>query len=187
MNWMRKHIHGAKPPDYAKSVLSRYRLGIKAGGAIAGVRVVPTLDSCSACLALGGRIYDPDTAPLIPVAHCANLVGCRCAYAAVMAYEMVGWQVDHRPKGTDYADSVLARYRLGFKAGGAIGGVRVVAAEDGCPACQALVGSVYDPSKAPRIPVASCTSAGGCRCAYATVMAYNVPGSRGSSGTPAQG
>src|SRR5258708_18427461 len=98
MNWMRQHTRGAKPPGYAKSVLSRYRLGIKAGGAIAGVRMVPAPDSCPVCMALGGTIYDPDSAPEIPVTNCAHLIGCRCAYAAVMAYEMIGWQVDHRPK-----------------------------------------------------------------------------------------
>jgi hypothetical protein len=76
----------------------------------------------------------------------------------------------HKPKPANYADKTLAAYRLGMKARGAIVGVRVLAAEDSCPACQALAGQTYLPDDAPRLPHAGCTHPGGCRCAYTPVM-----------------
>jgi hypothetical protein len=176
MSWMRHHVQGPKEASYAARVLERYRLGIKAGGALQGVRVVASEDSCRACSALAGITYDPDAAPIIPVVECTSPGGCRCAYAAVMAYDLAGLKPDHRPKGPDYGQRLLARYRLGIRAGGAIGGIRVVAAPDSCAACRALAGPVYAADQAPLIPVADCTTPQGCRCAYATVMAYDVPG-----------
>jgi len=181
MNWMRQHVQGAKGADYAVRVLERYRLGIKAGGAIQGVQVVTSQDGCPACSARAGIMYDPDTAPRIPVPECTSPGGCRCAYAAVMAYDVAGLKADHRPKSPDYGQRLLARFRLGMKAGGAIGGIGVVVAQDGCAACRALAGHVFDPDEAPVIPVAACTTAHGCRCAYLMVMAYAVPGAATSS------
>jgi hypothetical protein len=180
MSWMRQHVRGAKGQGYAALVLARYRLGMKAGGAIQGVRVITASDSCPVCLALAGRVYDPDEAPVIPVGDCTDPGGCRCAYGAVMAYDLTGVDADDRPKGSRYAETLLARYRLGMRAGGAIGGVRVVSASDSCRVCSALVGRVYDPDTAPLIPVGDCAAPGGCRCAYGAVMAYDVPGTQGA-------
>ncbi len=175
MTWMRRHIQQTKARTYAESVLTRYKLGIKAGGAIAGVRILASADGCPACRALADCVYDPDSAPMIPIGACTASVGCRCTYAPVMAYELTNWQLDHRPKGPRYAESVLARLRLAVRAGGAIAGVRIGAAQDSCPNCMKLAGPTYDPDSAPRIPIAVCTTPGGCRCAYSTPMAYEVP------------
>ena len=176
MNWMRQHVQHAKPASDAASVLARYKLGMKAGGAIGGVRILAAANGCPACRALTDCVYDPDSAPVIPIADCVAREGCRCTYAPVMAYELTNWQLDHRPKGAEYAESVLARLRLATRAGGAIGGVTTVAAADSCPACRALVGRVYQPDAAPRIPIDQCTTASGCRCAYSTTMAFEIPG-----------
>jgi hypothetical protein len=180
MTWMHDHVRGAKAHDYATRVLARYRLGMKAGGAIQGVRVITATESCAACVALAGKVYDPDEAPLIPIDNCVTPGGCRCAYAAVMAYDVVGFEADDRPKGPTYAATLLARFRLGMRAGGAIGGVRVITASESCSVCVALAGKVYDPDEAPVIPIDNCVTPGGCRCAYGAVMAYDVPGSVGA-------
>jgi hypothetical protein len=179
MSWIHEHVRGAKAQGYATRVLARYRLGMKAGGAIQGVRVITGTESCSACVALAGKVYDPDEAPLIPVDNCVTPGGCHCAYAAVMAYDVVGFEADDRPKGPTYAATLLARFRLGIRAGGAIGGVRVITAPDSCPACLAMTGQVYDPNDAPLIPIDHCVTPGGCRCAYGMVMAYDVSRSLG--------
>ncbi len=175
MNWMRQHLQRAKDGGYAELVLARYKLGMKAGGAIRGVRVLAATDSCPTCLALADRVYDPDTAPLIPADGCTSPGGCRCSYAPVMTYEQRNWQLDHRPKGPEYAESVLSRLRLATRAGGAIAGVKIVTAQDSCPTCVELAAEVYRPDVAPRIPIATCSTIGGCRCAYSTAMAYAIP------------
>jgi hypothetical protein len=87
MSWIRDHVRTPKDPDYARRVLGRYRLGMKAGGAIRGVRVLSGPDSCPACRAMAQGVYTPDEAPRIPLAECTHPAGCRCAYTAVMAYE----------------------------------------------------------------------------------------------------
>ncbi len=86
------------------------------------------------------------------------------------------WLAGHvrSPKGPDYADRVLGRYRMGARAHGAIRGVRVLAGGDSCPACQAAAERVYTLDDAPTIPIAGCTNSGGCRCAYVPVMAYDA-------------
>lgn len=175
---MRQHVHGPKEPGYAARVLERYRLGMKAGGAVEGVRIITSEHSCAVCVSLAFTLYDPDNAPLIPIAACTTRDGCRCAYAAVMAYDLAELKADHRPKQPEYGQRLLARYRLGIKAGGAIGAIRVVAAQDRCAACHAASRQVYQPDCAPLIPIAECITPGGCRCVYATVMAYEVPGAR---------
>jgi hypothetical protein len=180
MNWMRQHVQRTRGPNYAQTVLARYRLGMKAGGAISGARILAGADCCPTCRALSDCVYDPDSAPIIPVAGCSAPGGCRCAYAPVMAYELGNWQLDHRQKRPEYAESVLARLRLAIRAGGAIGGVRIVSAEDCCLVCAGVAGQTYHPDVAPRIPIAECTTTEGCRCAYSTTMAYQVSGTNPS-------
>ncbi|RME44079.1 MAG: hypothetical protein D6791_13995 [Chloroflexi bacterium] len=87
MRWIREHVRRPKDADYARRVLDRYRLGIRAGGAIQGVRVITGSDSCPTCRALAGEIYQPDEVPVIPIQGCTHPEGCRCAYTAVMTYE----------------------------------------------------------------------------------------------------
>jgi hypothetical protein len=132
MTWLRQQVQVAKNTHYSQSVLTRYKLGMKAGGAIGGVRLVAPTDGCPTCVVLADRVYDPDTVPLIPVAGCRTSGGCRCTYAPVMVYELNAWPMDHRPKHAEYADAVLGRLRLAVRAGGAIGGVTLVAESDSC-------------------------------------------------------
>lgn len=50
---------------------------------------------------------------------------------------------------------------------GTIDGVALVAAgSDACPACLAVTDRSYLPSGLPDLPIAGCTTAGGCRCRY---------------------
>lgn len=85
-NWLREHVRTPKDHTYAQKVLDRYRLGIKAKGAIRGVRIITGSDSCPICKAHEGQTYDPDCAPMIPIPGCTHTKGCRCAYSPVMDY-----------------------------------------------------------------------------------------------------
>jgi hypothetical protein len=77
------------------------------------------------------------------------------------------------PKDAGYADRALASYRLGMKAKGAIVGVAIQVDEGCCDAARALApDAVYEPATAPRLPLASCSRAGGCTCVYRPVMSY---------------
>lgn len=52
-------------------------------------------------------------------------------------------------------------------ADGLIDGVAVVAADaNACDSCAAVADALYLPSRLPRLPLAECTSPGGCRCRY---------------------
>jgi hypothetical protein len=178
--WLVEHVLGAKDADYAARMLRRVALGIRAGGAIRGVRVLVADDACPTCRALADIVYDPADAPLIPIAGCTHAGGCRCAYATVMLYEgQTRWAVDHRPKRAEYGSVVLERLRLGARAQGAIRGVRVLATPDACETCRMSLDKVWLPHQAPHIPITGCTRAGGCRCAYFPLMAYAVAGAIG--------
>lgn len=73
-----------KPANYAEKTLAAYRLGMKAKGAIVGVRVLVSESSCPTCRAMADQVYTPDTAPHLPHAGCTHPDGCRCAYTPVM-------------------------------------------------------------------------------------------------------
>ncbi len=47
--------------------------------------------------------------------------------------------------------------------------VRVIVAEDACPACRAYEGT-YPPDQAPELPVEDCSNPNGCRCFYEPVL-----------------
>jgi hypothetical protein len=87
MEWMQNHIRQPKDSGYAQRVLDGYRLGMRARGAIRGVRIVTGSDSCPTCQALADQVYHPDTAPRLPIQECSHSRGCRCSYAPVMTYE----------------------------------------------------------------------------------------------------
>lgn len=77
-----------KPENYAEKTLAAYRLGIKAKGSIAGVRIEKGEGCCLAAEALPtGEVYQPDDAPHLPLADCSLGRSCRCVYRPVMAYE----------------------------------------------------------------------------------------------------
>ncbi len=78
-----------KAADYAEKTLQQYRLGMKARGAIAGVRIVKDTHGCPDCLQLDPHaIYHPDAAPLLPLPTCAKGTRCQCVYRPVMRYEI---------------------------------------------------------------------------------------------------
>jgi hypothetical protein len=82
------HKEMAKPPDYAQRALAAYRLGMRAGGAIVGVRIEPAKDCCPAAGLLSpNTVYQPDDAPLLPLPECTLRERCGCVYRPVMRYE----------------------------------------------------------------------------------------------------
>jgi hypothetical protein len=85
--WLEGHVRHSHDANYAQRVLDRYRLGMKAHGAVRGVRIICGDDSCSVCRAAAASVYHPDEAPIVPVAGCTSPGGCRCSYSPVMTYE----------------------------------------------------------------------------------------------------
>ncbi|MEM7115612.1 MAG: hypothetical protein AAF614_24435 [Chloroflexota bacterium] len=91
-NWLNR-FHGEmeKAEDYAEKTLAAYRLGMRAKGSIAGVRVEVMADCCE--LAKGvdeTAVFHPDDAPHLPLAGCPKGRGCTCVYRPVMNYEQEG-------------------------------------------------------------------------------------------------
>ncbi len=77
-----------KGPDYAEKTLAAYALGMKGKGAIVGVAVDADPDGCPEARALPpGAVYDPASAPRLPLPGCARGARCRCVYRPVMRYE----------------------------------------------------------------------------------------------------
>ncbi|MER3403834.1 MAG: hypothetical protein C4289_00535 [Chloroflexota bacterium] len=87
MKWLRTYVRTPKDASYSARVLEHYRLGMRARGAIRGVRILTGSDSCPVCRAYAGTVYHPDEAPVIPIAGCTHPQGCRCAYIAAMTYD----------------------------------------------------------------------------------------------------
>jgi hypothetical protein len=85
--WLQEHVQRPKDAGYAKRVLDRYRLGMKAKGEILGARIIPGSKDCAVAQSLANKTYLPDDAPLIPIAQCTLPGGCMCAYTPVMTYE----------------------------------------------------------------------------------------------------
>lgn len=92
-----------KPEDYAEKTLAAYRLGIKAGGSIYGVRIEVGQPACAAAVDLpDGVVYYPaeegraetgsslPPAPHLPLPGCTHLRQCRCVYRPVMTYQVSG-------------------------------------------------------------------------------------------------
>jgi hypothetical protein len=77
-----------KPENYAEKTLAAYRLGMKAKGSIAGVRIETAEDCCQTAKALPiDTVYHPDDAPHLPLPDCSLGQLCRCVYRPVMAYQ----------------------------------------------------------------------------------------------------
>lgn len=91
-NWLDNFHHDMeKEPNYAEKALAAYRLGMRSGGSIVGVRV--EFGPCCAEAAVSlkyekGTIYHPDDAPPLPLADCRLGEGCQSVYRPVMAYEV---------------------------------------------------------------------------------------------------
>ena len=76
-----------KPDDYAEKTLAAYKLGMKAKGSIAGVRIATPPNACATCLETDG-LFHPDDAPRLPHQNCTCTSGCQCVYRPVMTYEL---------------------------------------------------------------------------------------------------
>ena len=102
MNWISQFVRTKKKaPDYAEKTLAGYSLGIKAGGAIQGIRILVDEESCPICKVLAGEIYTPDGAPKLPLQDCQHPRGCQCAYTLAMkpGGETVDWGSLRRNRG----------------------------------------------------------------------------------------
>ena len=88
--WLEKLVRETeKPEDYAERTLAAYRLGIKAGGSIAGVTIQVAGDCCEEAKKLPpGTIYSPDEVPRLPLPGCPLGRRCRCVYRPVMRFQM---------------------------------------------------------------------------------------------------
>ena len=88
-NWLNAfHQQMEKPEHYAEKTLAAYRLGMKAKGSIAGVRIEIDAQGCDACLSLDTTaVYHPDDAPHLPLPDCNKGRRCACVYRPVMSYE----------------------------------------------------------------------------------------------------
>jgi hypothetical protein len=63
-------------------------------------------------------------------------------------------------------DQQLATFQSMYLDGGIDGVSLVAAGSDACPTCLAVTDRAYLPSGLPSLPIAGCTSPGGCRCRY---------------------
>lgn len=88
-DWLNKFQKSQeKPPNYAEKTLAAYRLGMRAKGSIAGVRIEVDPDGCDACRTLDtDALYHPDDAPHLPLPACSKGAQCGCVYRPVMTYE----------------------------------------------------------------------------------------------------
>ena len=87
MTWIHEHFRRLATPESGQRAMAGYRMGIKSGGSIRGVRIIGGPDCCSASQAVAADIYHPDSAPSLPLEGCTHPTGCRCAYRPVMSYE----------------------------------------------------------------------------------------------------
>lgn len=88
--WLNDFQHEMeKPPNYAEKTLAAYRLGMRAKGSIAGVRIEIDEAGCDACQALDETaVFHPDDAPQLPLPECTKGRRCGCVYRPVMTYEV---------------------------------------------------------------------------------------------------
>jgi len=102
VSWISEFVRTRpKSPGYAEKTLAGYRLGIKAGGSIQGVRILIGDDSCPQCRMHAERIFTPDDAPKLPLSECSHPKGCRCAYTLAMKSrgETVDWSHARHDRG----------------------------------------------------------------------------------------
>jgi hypothetical protein len=77
-----------KDAEYAEKTLAAYALGMKAHGPITGVTIDVGRDCCEAAHALpAGQLYDPASAPRLPLPGCPRGNRCPCVYRPVMTYQ----------------------------------------------------------------------------------------------------
>ncbi len=71
-----------------------------------------------------------------------------------------------------YSASAVALARL--RASPRVGRIRLIVAQDACPACAAAEGS-YDKVNAPEVPLRGCSNPYGCRCGYEPTLTEIYP------------
>jgi MoaA/NifB/PqqE/SkfB family radical SAM enzyme len=122
MSWLRKHTLKPKPRDYGRRIIDRYRLGMRAHGAIHGIRIVSAPDSCSSCQRLAGKVYQPDETPVIPIQECSHPQGCRCVYSPLMSFEQteMASALANDGKALPFTDFALSSPRGGAEARAAL-------------------------------------------------------------------
>ena len=82
------HREMEKAEDYAEKTLAQYRLGMRAKGSIAGVRIEIDKAGCAASQELDETaVYHPDDAPHLPLQSCSKGRRCAWVYRPVMTYE----------------------------------------------------------------------------------------------------
>jgi len=88
-DWLKGALQEREKADnYAEKTLAAYRLGMKAGGSIRGVRIACAEECCAAARQLTpDQVYHPDDAPHLPLPDCSLDRSCTCVYRPVMAYE----------------------------------------------------------------------------------------------------
>ena len=88
-NWLTEFQREVEKPDnYAEKTLAAYRLGMRAKGAIVGVRIEVDTAGCAACQEIDSTaVYHPDDAPILPLPDCSKGKRCGCVYRPVMKYE----------------------------------------------------------------------------------------------------
>lgn len=81
------HRRRAKDARYAERALSAYRLGMKARGPVEGVVIAVGPDCCAEAKGLDPlQVYDPSSAPRLPLGACELGPSCRCAYRPAMRF-----------------------------------------------------------------------------------------------------
>ena len=88
-DWLNKFHHDMeKESNYAEKTLAAYRLGMKAKGSIAGVVIHVPVDCCEAASSLPeSNIYEPTSAPRLPLPGCSRGRRCGCVYRPFMSYQ----------------------------------------------------------------------------------------------------
>lgn len=87
-DWLDKFQQQAgKEPGYAEKTLNAYRLGMKAKGSIRGVVIERAADCCEAARNLPQKVYDPGSAPRLPLPGCPQGRECGCVYRPSMSYQ----------------------------------------------------------------------------------------------------
>jgi hypothetical protein len=95
-DWLTKFQQDTeKDPQYAEKKLAAYQLGMKAKGAIVGVGIEKSARCCAAAQELPeGQVYDPKTAPHLPLPGCPQGRRCGCVYRPVMRYQAASESLD---------------------------------------------------------------------------------------------
>lgn len=99
-DWLNKFLKESEKPDgYAEKTLAAYKLGMRAKGSIAGVKILIDPEGCAACQQLDPEaVFHPDEAPQLPMPECDRGRNCRCVYRPVMSYQLEDKESEGSPE-----------------------------------------------------------------------------------------